>query len=159
MPQRADAYPEGVEDDMDPSMLTKLMEGMKGEIEILQADLKDKTDWLMRLDKRYRVVQDAFFEGLGTPESPQHGKEDGRKKFNPVRNLKISAIRAYGWAKEDGKDASDAYASARQATLDAASKRYADHPDVCEYVCHNKLPPTVEVYLVYWRDHYSEVKS
>jgi uncharacterized small protein (DUF1192 family) len=157
MPQRADAYPEGVEDDMDLSTVTESMEGTLGEIERLQAKLKDKTDWIIRLYKRHRVIQDAFFGGFRMAEFP--GKEDGRKKFNPVRNLKISAVRAYGWAKDDGKDAAEAYDSAREATLDAARKRYADQPGVCEYLRRNQLPPTVEDYLVNWRDHYSEVKS
>jgi len=48
---------------------------------------------------------------------------DKRTQFNPIRNLKISANRAYQWAKRAGCDAEEARKRAVYATLDAAAEK------------------------------------
>jgi hypothetical protein len=51
-------------------------------------------------------------------------QEDKRKKCNPLRDLKISANRAYQWARRAGCNAEEALDRATAATFAAAEARY-----------------------------------
>jgi hypothetical protein len=72
---------------------------------------------------------------------------DKRKDFNPIRNLKISANRAYGWAiklplEERKQKAIDAiFRSARE------TKEFKNHPDVEPWLNTGVLPEALMNYV------------
>jgi hypothetical protein len=89
-------------------------------------------------DEETRFVRlfHRFHELNGTTE-----QEDKRKKCNPLRDLKISANRAYQWARRAGCNAEEARDRAIAATLTAAETRY---PSLVE---NGSLPPSVMSYI------------
>jgi hypothetical protein len=108
--------------------------------EALTRQLKELEDRTLRLYKRYQQFRDAELPsyGLDLPSSPP---KDKRKIFNPMKYLKISAMRALGWAKDFGESAADAKARAITVVTASAQKRYADDPSVAPYLDKGTLPP------------------
>jgi hypothetical protein len=62
---------------------------------------------------------------------PQH--VDGRKIPNPEKDLKISAVRAFGWAKQQGKDAEEARTRALK-VVEAKARKDFSMPKIPEGV-------------------------
>ena len=78
---------------------------------------------------------------------PVSTRVDGRTVFNPEKNLKISAIRAYGWAKKLGKTADEA----RTRVLEVVqNKAVMDHKM-------SKLPGDVQDYINLVHTHYDKI--
>jgi hypothetical protein len=78
---------------------------------------------------------------------------DKRKQCNPIRDLKISANRAYQWARRAGCNADEARERAIAATMTAAETRY---PSLIE---NGSLPLSVMAYIDKGYSEYTAVKS
>jgi hypothetical protein len=87
-------------------------------------------------ESRFLRLYHRFHELNGTTE-----KEDKRKACNPLRDLKISANRAYQWARRAGCTADEARERAIAATETAAKTRY---PSLVE---NGSLPLSVMAYI------------
>ena len=75
-------------------------------------------------------------------------KIDKRKKFNPIKNLRISAAKAFTWARSSGREPWEAQERARVAVLKLARKKFLDHPDIEPFLRIDILPPSVENYII-----------
>ena len=104
-------------------------------------------------ETRFTRLLHRFHQLNGTSED-----EDKRKKCNPIRDLKISANRAYQWARRAGCNAEEARDRAIAATLTAAESRYPSllTPTEVEGVMVSVLPPSV---LAYIQNAYNEYAS
>jgi hypothetical protein len=103
--------------------------------------IKDAEGRILRLYHR-------FHELNATTE-----KEDKRKKCNPLRDLKISANRAYQWARRAGCNADEARDRAIAATMNAAQSRY---PSLVES---GSLPLSVMAYIDLGYQEYSQSRK
>lgn len=73
--------------------------------------------------------------------------EDKRKTFNPIRDLKISASRAYQWARRAGCNADEAHERAIVATIESSKLKFPGtifNADVAE---NTFLPGPVIAYI------------
>jgi hypothetical protein len=82
-------------------------------LEEVEAAMVETEQRFIRLYQRYNE--------LNKPESV-----DKRKKFNPIRDLKISANRSYQWARRAGCDANEARDRAIAATKESLEKNRED---------------------------------
>jgi hypothetical protein len=134
-------------DEMDMVSVMAAMAEVNGEIKVLQGDIEVKNARLHMLYKRYQALQDDFRSGMGIGGDAE--PIDRRKAFNPEKNLKISAIRAYGWAKKAKRSADEAKLRVTERTLLAAKSKYSM----------TKLPDAVVEYINHWHKHYDEIKE
>lgn len=123
------------------------MARVNSDMAILTAKRDALSEYLQNLHKRWSGLQDDFRSamGLGTETVPT----DGRKIYNPEKNLKISAIRAYGWAKKAKRNADDAKVRVLERTMDSARKKYGM----------TKLPDSVVDYINEWHAKYDQIKE
>src|ERR1700733_3770920 len=86
--------------------LRKAMAASQLRLAAIREEEQKEIDWGMKLYRRYQVLQDDFLGRMGIkdPSIPP----DGRSVYNPEKNLKISAVRAYGWAKHANCNADEA---------------------------------------------------
>lgn len=139
---------------------------------------------LNRLDEQRSVIQEEFgrlwnrYHELGGEKSANTAKADrigkkppageadkrggwigDRRNFNPIRNLKISAKRAYDWSKQRGRTADEAKQRAFDAAMKSAKKRYRGAAEVQPFLDSNTLPPAILDYIETWFKNYDAPAS
>ena len=123
----------------------------------LEAQLDQVRAELVRLNLRLRQITNETLVSVGImpPEAPV---KDLRTVCNPEKNLKISAIRGYSWAKSHHCTAEVARDKALKATMKSAKKRYHDDPTVKPFLAENTLPPSVLEYIEKCYQNYASIK-
>jgi hypothetical protein len=135
--EAAPAAPPAIPDEILPESLGDIVEAMaqsKGRVEQLQGELEAERQRGQRLYTKFETMKNEYkltFEGSDEEET------DGRRKFSPEKNLKISAVRIISWAKEKGLEESAAKQRALTKTAERAKKKYNIQ----------RLPPILERYI------------
>ena len=127
------------------------------EYQTLEGQLDSVRAELVRLNLRLRQINNDTLISVGImpPEAPV---KDLRTVCNPEKNLKISAIRGYSWAKSHHHTADEARVKALAAAMRSAKKRYHDDPSIQPFLANDTLPPSVLDYIEKCYLNYANIK-
>jgi len=124
----------------------------KGEIKTLEEQLALRKVYMQRLITVVATHERKEFGEVIDISGYAEPRQDRRALLNPIKNLKISASRAIGWARNYGENAKAAKGRAIAAVEDAIRKKYdGEFP--------GGIPKDVMVYIDYLHDNYQLQKK
>jgi len=125
------------------------MDATRQKMDVLTQQLANYKLYIQRLSEIVGEAQRDIFHGISAEGAFSSATPtDGRKTLNPNKNLKISAVRTYGWAKDVGRSAEEARQRVIEVVESTVRGKYAfNFPD-------GKIPADVHEYIQYMYENY-----